>query len=93
MESFRLTQAQFQLGRQSVKKLCQVFWNHQLIQRKKVRASVNKKLLVGIGASISTLFSAFLWVWYASIPSFDKSDKQINLMNETFQSESINNEK
>jgi hypothetical protein len=51
---------------------------------------MNKKLIALILAIASTVISVVLWFWYASIPSFQSSEKTFSeLQNETFQSQEI----
>ena len=44
-----------------------------------------KKKAVGIGAVISTLISVWMWIWYASLPSFDKTKCSFEQTNATWE--------
>lgn len=45
-----------------------------------------KKTVVGISAIVSTIISILLWIWYASIPSFQSTEKSFTDFSEaTFQ--------
>ena len=46
---------------------------------------MNKKTLVGLGAILSTLLSLFMWIWYGSLPSFDKTEASFDQTNSTFE--------
>ena len=46
---------------------------------------MNKKNLVGLGAILSTLVSLGMWIWYGSLPSFDKAENSFNETNSTFE--------
>lgn len=44
-----------------------------------------KKTLVGMGAVASTIVSVVMWLWYASLPSFDKTKCSFNNTNTTWE--------
>ena len=46
---------------------------------------MDKKTLVGFGAILSTLVSLGMWIWYGSLPSFDKTEALFNATNSTFE--------
>lgn len=48
-----------------------------------------KKLIVGICASLSTLVSVGLWIWYSNIPSFQSEKSWDELKNVTFENATL----
>jgi len=51
---------------------------------------MNKKVMAGTMAVISTIVSIFLWFYYASLPSFSDSERTLSdFQTETFQTKEI----